>query len=84
MSIITTNNIQISSAASLSDRRVVLGDQISSTSLATLDVLRVSLNFAMSQLNAGAKEYSGKIYTLERMIETLKYKCSDICAHKTL
>ena len=78
---VNTNNktILIGSVKQTLDRRIVLGEGVSSEIVVLFNTLNKSLTYCINQYNAGHTEYSSKIQKLENLLHSLKYGCSSIC-----
>ena len=80
-----TNNpsIIIGSVKQALDRRIILGDQVSTGTLVLFNTLNRSLDYCIVQYNLGHTEYSTKINKLQELMLALKASCPAICYYKS-
>jgi hypothetical protein len=72
-------NTLVGSVKQVLDRRIILGDEVSSEIIVLFNTLTKTLDYCLAQYVAGNLEYSTKIKTLDNLLLTLRYECPSIC-----
>ena len=79
---ITSVKTLIASVTQTISRTIILGDEAYSKSLLYLNTLVYSLEYAITQLEAGNTAYETKIQKLKGLLLKLQYECENICIYK--
>ena len=79
---ITSVKTLIASVTQTISKTIMLGDEAYSKSLLYLNTLVYSLEYAITQYEAGNTVYETKIQKLKKSLQRLQYKCEDICIYK--
>lgn len=82
MSIESNRKILIGSLSSLLDKKVILGDNFSKEYLRLTLLIVKSIEYCTKQYQANVSGYSDYINLLTKTLNTLKYKCPDVCIYK--